>query len=251
VNVLYKFIGKPGKMYEIKLNYKCPEHNGSWTCDALENKVDSISIKNKDLSYLDKIIDKLSNAKTDITNKQLKELRDNEIRIFNDLSEKEKRVIYDYTTTYGYKNVNIKKDKNINKILDSAISKSFISPGSLLWKGINLNISNLPIEPGDINKEFIISGFSSATASLSVASYFSKMDKNYEYYDNNAKEAIIEIRFPEGGNGLLLSNNHTANENHNFKVFEVILPRNQRYKLISYNKGNPDKIILDYVGGNA
>lgn len=183
------------------------------------------------------------------TAEQQKALKKSEKTAFSTTTEKETKLIrmYTYANTYrAIESYNLGNSQNkgqenagriITNLLDNAIDKTYIEPGTMLWKGINLNNVKLPDVCLTEGLEFSYKNFNSFTASLSVANDYSTLGKDWDKHSSKftANPAIVEVRFPKGGKGLLLTGKHSGNERGRGKdvINEVVLPRNQRFRVVS------------------
>lgn len=180
-------------------------------------------------------------------------------KITTNMNSNDRNKIKEYTGTWGFADVQnyltinhkylneseILNGKHITEILDSAINNSLIPSGTLLWKGIeNLN-AKLPPETLIPGSEFEYKGFNSVSLSPDVASKYARTD-----FGNHLDEKdpiIVEISYSKDGKGLFLNSKSTINEKYDKaydnRIFEVILPRNQKFKVLSVTNTKIGKVV--------
>lgn len=199
----------------------------------------------------DEKYEKEVSEKKDIKTKDIKEsnkILKEKISLSSNLSDEEKYDIESYSHS-GYAKVHgflqgnklNDEDKNIAermiKNLDSALSKSSLKDNLTVYRGM-YNVKNIrDMGKEGIGKEINMSSYWSTSPSISTAEEFT-------HESSSGSGVLFEIKLKKGQKAL------NGKVNGNKEEPELILPKNQKYKIIDFKpKGNgkPPTYVLEVI----
>lgn len=229
MNVLYKFIGKPGQVYELKFNYKC-EFNGTDNKCNLEQGTEDI-IKGK--------------YKERPSEKQISQANKQSISIFDKSSEEEIQAIDDLTAEsdpineYIYSNDKesdfdehqIERIREKIFLIDNVMKKAKLPSDMTVFRGVSEKEFNIISKQGD-KESFTMRGYKSTTIDQDVAEAFSESD-------TKGKNLFCKIHAPKGSEVLAITPEWSRSRGES----EFLINRGTSYKINKIEETDSARII--------
>jgi hypothetical protein len=244
---MYKFVGKPGKMYSldsetttIKLNYNCPDSekvgSGPGSCGGTKDNIKEKSIKTS------KVVPLATRFSDDLNDKEISALEsystDSYSYISSFLNAGDTSNASGSTFTSGNKELssiasyieklNFNEDKIKGNIyyIDNAMKKSKTKSSGVVYSGLgkekNAQFLNLKI-----GETTTFKGYTSASKKLNITGLF--IPRFLE------KNIVLKINVPKGTNAIDMEK-FASTENR--KQYEVLLHKGITYKKVSEKSGN-------------